>query len=157
VPVCDCCLPEPAKVNLVNERFDSVSYAPYPHSVPLARRHVASLALAWGQPGLAGNAALVASELCTNAVLHGCLRERLFRVETSLRGDTLRIAVTDPRGERLPEPRTPDDEDAFGRGLFIVAALAGAWAVESLTVGKTVWAELRAPAASPGIRSGPRP
>ncbi|MFF7330418.1 ATP-binding protein [Streptomyces sp. NPDC008150] len=137
----DCPLPRSGKANGL---FDSVSYAPYPHSVPRARRRVAALALAWGCPGLAGNAGLVASELCTNAVLHGCLRGRLFRVETSLRGGVLRVAVTDPRGERLPQVRDAGREDAFGRGLFLVAALADRWSAEPLAVGKTVWAEFRA-------------
>lgn len=135
----DSCPPGPPKPY---DRHDEVSYTPYPRSIPLARRHVAELAVDWGHPGLAGDAALVASELCTNALLHGCLRDRLFRVETSLTPTALRIAVTDPRGERLPGPRLPDADDQFGRGLLIVRVLAGRWAVERLTVGKTVWAEL---------------
>ncbi|MDX6363150.1 MAG: hypothetical protein QOC85_2160, partial [Streptomyces sp.] len=35
--------------------------------------------------------------------------------------------------------------EQFGRGLFIVGVLARRWAVERLTVGKTVWAELELP------------
>jgi len=80
--------------------------------------------------------------LCTNALLHGCLRDRLFRVETSVIGNALRVAVTDPRGERLPYPQTSTHDDQFGHGLLIVRTLAARWAVEKLTVGKTVWAEL---------------
>jgi anti-sigma regulatory factor (Ser/Thr protein kinase) len=127
------------------DRHDAVTYTPYPRNVPRARHHVARLAVFWGLPGLAGDAALVASELCTNALLHGCLRDRLFRLETSLRGTTLRIAVTDPRGERRPEARRAGDDEQFGRGLLIVRTLADRWAVEGLPVGKTVWAELDAP------------
>lgn len=84
----------------------------------------------------------MASELCTNALLHGCLRDRLFRVETSLTGGALRIAVTDPRGERLPHSRASGPDDQFGRGLLIVRTLIVRWAVEHLAVGKTVWAEM---------------
>ncbi|MEV5432901.1 hypothetical protein [Streptomyces sp. NPDC052701] len=80
--------------------------------------------------------------MCADALLHGCLRDRLFRVETSLTGTALRVDVTDPRGERLPEPRLPGTGDSFGRGPLIVRAPAGRWAVGQLTVGKTVWAEL---------------
>ncbi|MFC4501355.1 MULTISPECIES: ATP-binding protein [Streptomyces] len=127
------------------DRFDAVSYTPYPRSVTLARRRVAQLAADWGHPHAAGDAALIASELCTNALLHGCLRNRLFRVETSLSGTALRIAVTDPRGERLPDPRPADRDDQFGRGLLIVDTLAARWATERLTVGKTIWAELDIP------------
>ncbi|MFF0116860.1 ATP-binding protein [Streptomyces prasinus] len=124
------------------DHYDTVSYTPYPQNIPRARRHVARLVVGWGHPGAAGDAALVASELCTNALLHGCLRDRLFRVETSLTGTALRIAVTDPKGEHLPQDRPADPCAQFGRGLLIVRALVDRWAVEHLAVGKTVWAEM---------------
>lgn len=66
-------------------------------------------------------------------------------METSLNGNALRVAVTDPRGERLPEARTAEDSDQSGRGLLIIRALASRWAVEKLTVGKRIWAELDVP------------
>ena len=138
----DSCLPGLPKTY---DRYDVVSYTPYPQNIPRARRHIARLAVDWGQPNAAGDAALLASELCTNALLHGCLRDRLFKVETSLTARTLRVAVTDPRGERLPESRTSAPEDQFGRGLLIVRALANRWGLESRTVGKTVWVELDVP------------
>ncbi|GCB47636.1 ATP-binding protein [Streptomyces sp. NL15-2K] len=123
------------------DRYDAVSYSPYPRSIALARRRVAQLVADWGHPSAAGDAALLTSELCTNALLHGCLRDRLFRVETSLSSTALRVAVTDPRGERLPNARISNTNDQFGRGLLIVRTLAARWDVERLTVGKTVWAE----------------
>ena len=83
--------------------------------------------------------------MCTNALLHGCLRDRLFRVETSLTDKALRVAVTDPRGERLPSGRIAAPDDQFGRGLLLVRAVADRWAVEKLTVGKVVWVELDLP------------
>ncbi|MFE7276033.1 ATP-binding protein [Streptomyces sp. NPDC057623] len=127
------------------DRYDTASYAPYPRNIPLARRHVAQLAVDWGQQGVADDIALLASELCTNALLHGCLRDRLFRVETSLTGKAIRVAVTDPRGERLPTSRIADPDEQFGRGLLLVHTYADRWAVEKLTVGKTVWVELDLP------------
>ncbi|MFF5145357.1 ATP-binding protein [Streptomyces sp. NPDC013157] len=140
-PVTDSCPPGPSKPY---DRYDSVSYTPFPQNIPRARRRVAQLAVAWGHhPGVAGDAALLASELCTNALLYGCLRDRLFRVETSLTGTALRVSVTDPRGERLPDAAVsaaPGDQS--GRGLLIVRMLASRWSVEKLTVGKSVWAEL---------------
>ncbi|MFF8610613.1 ATP-binding protein [Streptomyces sp. NPDC015346] len=123
-------------------RYDSVSYTPYPQSVRLARRRVAERVVTWGHPELAGDAALVTSELGTNALLHGCLGDRLFRVEVRLDGRVLRIAVTDPRGERLPQTRAPGVDERYGRGLVIVRTVAARWDVVPLTVGKTVWAEL---------------
>ncbi|KUO16862.1 ATP-binding protein [Streptomyces dysideae] len=138
----DSCPPRRAKDPKPYDRYDAVSYSPYPRNIPLARRHVAQLTVDWGHPDAAGDAALLASELCTNALLHGCLRDRLFRVETSLTGTALRVAVTDPRGERLPCSRPSTTGDQFGRGLLIVRTLTDRWSVEKLTVGKTVWAEL---------------
>ncbi len=141
----DSCPPLRPKVSKdpkTHDRYDATSYTPFPRNIPVARRHVSQLAVAWGHPYAADDAALLASELCTNALLHGCLRDRLFRVETSLTGTALRVAVTDPRGERLPYYRPATTEDQFGRGLLIVGALADRWSVEELTVGKTVWAEL---------------
>lgn len=135
----DSCPPRPPKSN---DRHDEVSYTPYPRSVPSLADASLDSPSTGGYRTSCGDAALLASELCTNALLHGCLRDRLFRVETSLTDTALRIAVTDPRGERLPGARPSDPDDQFGRGLLIVRMLAGRWAVETLTVGKTVWAEL---------------
>ncbi|MFJ4962419.1 ATP-binding protein [Streptomyces sp. NPDC088729] len=123
-------------------REDRVDYTPTAHSVVLSRHRAARLVLQWGHAGLAGDAALVVSELATNALLHGAIRGRLFRVHLTLTASALRIAVSDPRGERLPCLREPDAEDCYGRGLQIVARLADDWGVEPRTVGKTVWAEL---------------
>ncbi|WP_329125829.1 ATP-binding protein [Streptomyces sp. NBC_01465] len=125
-----------------DSRYDVVSYTPYPQNIPLARRRVARLVVEWGHPGVAGDAAVIVSELATNALLHGCLRDRLFRVELILAGAVLRMAVTDPKGERAPSPRPAEAGDQFGRGLLIVRTLAARWDVDSLDVGKTVWAEL---------------
>lgn len=142
----DSCPPgNPNRKAKAYDRYDAVSYTPYSRNIPLARRHVAQLAVDWGHPGVAGDAALLASELCTNALLHGCLRDRLFRVEMSLTGEALRVAVSDPRGERLPAARTADPGDQFGRGLLLVRTVADRWAVQKLTVGKAVWAELDIP------------
>ncbi|WP_370375096.1 ATP-binding protein [Streptomyces laculatispora] len=82
------------------------------------------------------------SELATNALLHGSMRGRLFRVHLILTATTLRIEVSDPRGERLPGLREPGDDDCYGRGLLIVTRLADRWGVEPRSVGKTVFAEL---------------
>ncbi|MFE7607411.1 ATP-binding protein [Streptomyces celluloflavus] len=130
-----------------DDRYDVVNYTPHPANVTRARRRVARLVADWGHPEAAGDTALLASELITNAVRHGCLRDRLFRVELFLRsgpaGGCLRIAVSDPKGERRPLPRSdPDHHAESGRGLHIIGALATRWGVADRTVGKTVWAEL---------------
>lgn len=129
-------------------RQDRLDYTPTAGSVRLARRRAVRLVGEWGWAGLAGTAGLLVSELATNALLHGCLRDRLFRVRLQLTASTLRIEVSDPRGERLPRLRLPEDDECFGRGLLIVAELADRWGIEPRTVGKTVWAE---------CHLGPRP
>lgn len=59
---------------------------------------------------------------------HGRAQGRGFRLGLTAEGpdaDTLRIEVTDARGDRAPRPRTtaPDPTADFGRGLLLVEAL----------------------------------
>ncbi|MEI7033921.1 ATP-binding protein [Streptomyces pratensis] len=132
--------PVPAPCPVLRE--DRVSFAPTAHNVVLSRHRTARLVLQWGHPGLAGDAALLVSELVTNALLHGAVRGRLLQVHLTLTATVLRITVSDPRGERLPRRREPDSDDCYGRGLLIVDRIADDWGVEARTVGKTVYAEL---------------
>lgn len=121
---------------------DRLDYTPVARSVPLARTRTARLVAEWGHPELAGDAALVVSELMTNALLHGSIRGRLIRVRLTATAAALRVEVSDPRGERVPCPREVTDEDQFGRRLLLVGALAEQWGVGPREgVGKTVWAE----------------
>ncbi|MFA3876515.1 ATP-binding protein [Streptomyces sp. MMCC 100] len=97
----------------------------------------------WGVPS--GEAVQVVAELAANAVLHGRVPGRDFRLALRLLpGGTLRVEVTDARGDRVP--RLPDpvaDEEEGGRGLRIVAAYADRWGVDTGPApAKTVWAEL---------------
>ncbi|MFC9507801.1 ATP-binding protein [Streptomyces sp. NPDC057002] len=97
----------------------------------------------WGEPYDA--AAQVVAELASNAVLHGHVRGRDFRLGLKLRPDRmLRIEVTDARGDRIPRIPDPVEKDAAGgRGLRIVEAYTDRWGVtEAPANTKTVWAEL---------------
>ncbi|TXS04827.1 ATP-binding protein [Streptomyces sp. col6] len=132
---------------------DRLDYTPTARSVTLARRRAARLVGEWGHADRAGEVALLVSELATNALIHGSLRGRLFRVDLILTGGAIRIEVSDPRGERLPGVREAEPDECYGRGLVIVDALADRWGVEPRTVGKTVFAEL----ALGATRSGPVP
>ncbi|MFJ2111088.1 MULTISPECIES: ATP-binding protein [unclassified Streptomyces] len=123
-------------------REDRLNYSPTTGSVTLARHRAARLVSEWGHPELAWSVGLLVSELGTNALLHGCLRDRLFQVRNILRPSTLRIEVSDPRGERLPQLRDVGNDECFGRGLLIVAELADRWGTEPRSVGKTVFAEI---------------
>ncbi|MFF3819240.1 ATP-binding protein [Streptomyces bluensis] len=119
---------------------DRLDYTPTTRSVSLARRRIARLVTEWGHPDL-GDAALVVSELVTNALLHGSLRERLICVRLTATATTLRVEVSDPRGERLPELRVAEDTDQFGQGLRLVEGLTDRWGLAPRAVGKTVYAE----------------
>lgn len=99
-------------------------------------------------PAYTERAEQIVAELAANAALHGRVQGRDFRL--ALRFDiasgTLRIAVSDARGDQIPVPTTtpiPEEEAKSGRGLLLVAALADRWGTEPYPpAGKTVWAEL---------------
>ncbi|MDK0520124.1 ATP-binding protein [Streptomyces sp. ML-6] len=111
----------------------------------LARRLAVHQLDAWGVPygsGLSDALAVVVSELAANAVVHGLVPGRDFELRLVVLAGTLRVEVSDARGEREPEPRPfrPGAESGFG--LHLVGALATSWGVKDRVVGKTVWAEL---------------
>ncbi|MFF3391333.1 ATP-binding protein [Streptomyces sp. NPDC002669] len=111
----------------------------------LARRLAVQQLDAWGMPygsGLSDAVAVVVSELAANAVVHGLVPGRDFELRLVVRAGTLRVEVSDARGERRPElrPFRPGAESGFG--LHLVEGLAASWGVEERVVGKTVWAEL---------------
>ncbi|GLX47321.1 ATP-binding protein [Streptomyces hygroscopicus subsp. hygroscopicus] len=120
-----------------------------PRGARLARLLAVQQLDAWGWPPactVSESAALVVAELAANAVTHGRAQGRGFRltltVEASDTG-TLRVEVTDARGDRAPRPRTtvPEPTADSGRGLLLVEALAARWGWEPWPPsGKTVWA-----------------
>ena len=95
----------------------------------------------WGLP--TESASHVVAELAANAVTHGRVPGRDFRLTLYVVGDTLRIEVSDTRGDRLPEAQRPCVDAESGRGLLLVDALADRWGVrEDRFPRKTVWAEV---------------
>ncbi|MFD8520038.1 ATP-binding protein [Streptomyces capillispiralis] len=98
---------------------------------------------------LTERAELVVAELASNAVLHGRLPGRCFRLTLVLDPAVgrLRVEVSDARGDRHPLPRptdtAPDPLPTGGRGLTLVTALADHWeCVPYPPSGKTVRAVL---------------
>lgn len=92
--------------------------------------------------GRADDAALLVSEICTNAIKHA-------RSELTLRvwaePARLRISVEDREGATLPKPGRAargDPEAESGWGLLLVEALADAWGVQTTPGGKRVWFDL---------------
>lgn len=85
------------------------------------------------------DAALMVSELVTNAIVHGRSDARLCIIAAT--DHVLRIEVSDG-DSRHPEPVSQDDAALDGRGLVIVDALSTDWGVRDEVLGKTVWFEV---------------
>ena len=119
-----------------------------PRGARLARLLADEQLRSWGLP--ADPATHIVAEPATNAATHGRLPGRSFRLTPYVVGRTLRIEVTDTRGDRLPELQAPDALAESGRGLLLVDTLADRWDVaEGRFPRKTIWAELRLPAPEP--------
>ncbi|WP_317446913.1 ATP-binding protein [Streptomyces collinus] len=122
-----------------------------PPAVGTARRVVRDLLTVWGvAETVRDDAALVLSELVTNALVHAAGERVVCRVRGA--ADRVRLEIEDQnRGRALPFPRKPGPDEQNGRGLFLVAALSDDWGV-TLAPGRPariVWAELpTAPPAS---------
>ncbi|MFJ7969271.1 ATP-binding protein [Streptomyces sp. NPDC096324] len=110
----------------------------------LARLLAAEQLHDWGLP--LDPARLVVAELAANAVLHGRVPGRSFRLTLSVRAPrTLCVEVADARGERWPvrARATTVAMGGSGHGLLLVEEFADRWGVRAGPVPcKTVWAEL---------------
>jgi hypothetical protein len=123
----------PPRVQAVTREF-----APSVHSARAARLFTAETLTGWGHANVVPDAAVVVTELATNALLHA---NSGFAVELSRQGESLRITVRDA-ARPPPAPRTAAPTAESGRGLGLVAAIAHRWGHQSLAGGKLVWAEL---------------
>ncbi len=117
-------------------------------SVGVARRHLASDLIEAGMCGSAvTDAALVISELLSNALQHGTpLSGSGIRVAWDTDGDGVRVSVSDGGGLTRPKLGEPTPTTTGGRGLWIVARLSRRWGADSDDEGTTVWAEVQASA-----------
>ena len=103
-----------------------------------ARALVLQRAADAGRPDLADDAVIVANELVTNAMLHG---GGCTGVEVRVTGGGLRLEVYDD--SRVPPVMGLESDGSLtGRGLRIVASIAGAWGADTQDRGKVVWAEI---------------
>ncbi|WP_228900949.1 ATP-binding protein [Streptomyces sp. DH1] len=116
----------------------------------LARLLAVTELRSWGaSQDLTDRAALVVAELAANAVLHGRVPGRCFRLNLVLgpAAGRLRVEVSDARGDLNPLPcptaTALDPLSTGGRGLTLVTALADHWdCVPYPPTGKTVRADL---------------
>ncbi|MFJ8541453.1 ATP-binding protein [Streptomyces sp. NPDC093586] len=116
-----------------------------PDTVRTARSLVRDRLRGWGLDGVGDIAALLVSELVTNALRHatGPVGVRLVHRPGGLPGVLLvevSDALPDPPRERAARP-----EDESGRGLYLVASSARRWGSRPAEAGKTVWFELAVP------------
>ena len=110
------------------------------------RRLAADLATAGIYESAVGDAALVISELLSNAIRHATpLPGSTVRVAWTLNDDALRVAVSDAGGGPMPRVAQASPAAPGGRGLGIVETLSARWGVLRDDGETTVWAVLAAP------------
>ncbi|WP_373295978.1 SpoIIE family protein phosphatase [Streptomyces roseolilacinus] len=109
-----------------------------PDAVMHARRFTARTLRGWGVAEEADAALLVVSELVTNALVH---TQGAVRLDLTLAGDRMRIAVTDASPRAPAKPVMADWESTGGRGLFLVEAMSASWGSVPVSGGKQVWSE----------------
>ncbi|MEU3553285.1 ATP-binding protein [Streptomyces fragilis] len=137
--------PTPTPTTSADPRF-TLRLSGTPRGARLARHLAAQQLAAWGVPygsDASDAVCLVTAELAANAVTHGLVPGRDFRLSLLRLPGRVRVEVTDARPERLP-PTVP--QAGAGRGLLLVAACADRWGHEVRDVcAKTVWAEVPCP------------
>ncbi|MER5791498.1 SpoIIE family protein phosphatase [Streptomyces sp. NPDC059627] len=112
-----------------------------PAVVSETRRFATEQLSAWGLEELAFTTELMVSELVTNAIRYGKPPIRLRMI----RHATLTCEVSD-NSSTAPHLRRARTFDENGRGLLLVAQLAGNWGTRHTRDGKVIWAEQQLPA-----------
>jgi signal transduction histidine kinase len=127
-----------------------------PAQVRHARNQARKTLFDWGLGEHAELAALIVSELVTNAIRHGA---GPIRVRVSRACGDLRVEVHD-HGAGRPVWRQPADDDESGRGLALLDALIGLHGgrrevtSDAAGPGKTVYVVICLPPDLAGARSG---
>jgi anti-sigma regulatory factor (Ser/Thr protein kinase) len=126
-----------------------------PSSVAVARQRLTADLSAAGVFGQAvGDAALVVSELLSNAIKHAWpLPGAKLQVAWMVEQGSVEVAVSDGGGPTRPRESHPSRSALGGRGLGIVDELSRDWGIRADGIGQTVWAVLPAPRPSftPGM------
>jgi GAF domain-containing protein/anti-sigma regulatory factor (Ser/Thr protein kinase) len=135
-------------VALLLLRYDGMTVRPLragwavwrlPDAVMHARRFTARTLRSWKVTQEMDAALLVVSELVTNAMVH---TRGEVRLDLTLTGDRLRVAVSDSSPRAPARQASVDWESTGGRGLLLVEAVSQSWGSVPLSGGKQVWGEI---------------
>ena len=118
-------------------------FANDPYSVVEARQLVQGVVSSCPQE-VAQDAALLTSELVSNAVLHA---RTPFEVLVDRSNEHVRVTVVDGSPDP-PAVQRPAADEVGGRGLVLVSRLSHRWGFEGRQDGKSVWFELRTASSS---------
>jgi len=113
-----------------------VRLAAEPAAVPAARRQVQAAIRAWAVPLDPADAALLTSELVTNAVRHAAGPTVTLVITCS--SGRVRVDVHDT-SRSLPEVTDVPADAETGRGLQLVATLSDEWGFYRTPAGKAVF------------------
>jgi anti-sigma regulatory factor (Ser/Thr protein kinase) len=118
-----------------------------PASVALARQRLtADLDAAGILQAAVGDAALVVSELLSNAIRHARPRPGAsLQLAWAVDNGAVEVAVSDGGAPTRPQRAHASVSSLGGRGLDVVDYLARTWGVRTDDDGLTVWAVLAAP------------
>ncbi|MDO0928211.1 ATP-binding protein [Streptomyces sp. TG1A-8] len=124
------------------ERRFRFELAAHPASPAQARRLTRARLTGWSVcADTCDSAALIMSELVTNAIVHTASSRVVCELHDH--DDTVRIAVRDEGcAPDEPHPCAQRPEEEHGRGLLLVDALCRSWGAQEHGAGLLVWAEL---------------
>jgi anti-sigma regulatory factor (Ser/Thr protein kinase) len=127
-----------APVRAIVERPYRISLLADPSAAAQARRHVRAIIQAWDVPVDAYTAALLTSELVTNAILHASDEREIIDLVISWGGGLLRVEVHD--GSRSAPARVhPLPYAEAGRGLMLLDTMSAGWGTRETARGKAVY------------------
>ncbi|MGX1885871.1 SpoIIE family protein phosphatase [Streptomyces sp. NPDC055287] len=142
-------------VALLLLRYDGVGNRPLragwtvwrlPDAVAHARRFTSRTLRTWKVPSQDDAVLLIVSELVTNALVH---TKGQVRLDLTLTGEHLRVAVSDSSPRTPVKPASVDWEATGGRGILLVEAVSASYGSVPLGGGKQVWAETPVPPPAP--------
>ena len=147
--------PAPARPAPAGAERRRLGLDPVPESARAAREFTVATLHEWQLESVTEDAVVIASELATNAILHGTpaatratangAERACVELSWCLQASRLICVVTDQAGTP-PATAAHDPEAESGHGLQIVGALAVAWGWTILGTGeKAVWAALELP------------